>query len=99
MSVLGQKATLQGDRRMSALPQKLDIAEAREHARKGPEADIRAPARLSPLQIFSARALPCIAWGWPPTAKFMIAARLFPMATLIVSAYGKGEFANCAKTR
>jgi hypothetical protein len=40
MPAQGQKATLQGDRHMSAQPSEADIAEALEHARKGSKADI-----------------------------------------------------------
>jgi hypothetical protein len=40
MSASGQKATFQGDRRMFALPSEADIAEAREHVREGPKAEM-----------------------------------------------------------
>ena len=43
-SALGQQTTLQADRHMSALPSVADIAEAREHVRYGPLADLRGAA-------------------------------------------------------
>jgi hypothetical protein len=40
MSANGSKATLQGDRRMSALPLKADINSRDDHVRLGPTGDI-----------------------------------------------------------
>jgi hypothetical protein len=45
MSALGQKATLQGDRHMSALPQKSDITE--DHACRPASSSTASPAAMA----------------------------------------------------